>query len=99
VAAWGTPVPGGPFPFTIAEPEPGVPSTLAPWIVKRLVARPGDPVPEAMRAAVPDETVPDGKFLLIGDNASASTDSRQFGYAHAEYLLGVVIRGSSRQLG
>ncbi|MBL7260290.1 S26 family signal peptidase [Actinoplanes sp. LDG1-01] len=96
VAAWGTPEPGGPFPFTIAEPEPGVPPTLAPWVVKRLVAGPGDPVPEAMRAVVPDETVPAGRFLLIGDNASASTDSRQFGYAHAEYLLGVVVRRSSR---
>jgi len=99
VAAWGAPVRGGPFPFPIAEPEPGVPPALAPWVVKRLVAGPGDPVPGAMRAAVPDDTVPDGRFLLIGDNASASTDSREFGYAHAEYLLGVVVRESSGRLG
>ncbi|MEV6923327.1 S26 family signal peptidase [Dactylosporangium sp. NPDC051485] len=92
VAAWGTPEPGGPFPFTNAEPEPGVPPTLQPWIVKRLVAGPGDPVPEAIRAAVPDREVPPGRFLMIGDNVEASADSRQLGYAHAEYLLGSVVR-------
>jgi signal peptidase I len=91
VAAWGRPEPGGPFPLTIEEPTPGAPPTLAPWIVKRLVAGPGDPVPEAVGEAVPDREVPPGRFLLLGDNVTASADSRVRGYAHAEYFLGVVV--------
>lgn len=91
VAAWGTPVPGGPFPLTLKEPVPGAPPTLAPWMVKRLAAGPGDPVPEVLRAAVADREVPPGRFLMVGDNAAASTDSRVLGYAHADYLLGVVV--------
>ncbi|MFI5960139.1 S26 family signal peptidase [Cryptosporangium sp. NPDC051539] len=91
VAAWGAPVPGGPFPLAIEEPTPGLPPTLAPWMVKRLAAGPGDPVPEVVRAAVPDQRVPPGRFLLLGDNVAASADSRVRGYAHAGYLLGVVV--------
>jgi signal peptidase I len=96
VAAWGTPVPGGPLPLTIDEPVPGMPSTMAPWMVKRLVAGPGDPVPEVLRVAVTDREVPPGRFLMIGDNVAASVDSRELGYAHAEYLLGVVVGRLSR---
>jgi signal peptidase I len=91
VAAWGVPEPGGPFPRTIEKPTPGRPSTLAPWMVKRLVAGPGDAVPEVVRPTVPDREVPPGRFLLLGDNVAASADSRVRGYAHAEYLLGVVV--------
>lgn len=90
VAAWGRPVPGGPFPLTIEHPTPGAPPTLAPWRVKRLAARPGDPVPASVRDAVPDHEVPPGRFLMLGDNPAASADSRARGYAHAEYFLGVV---------
>ena len=96
VAAWGRPVPGGPFPLTIEEPVPGEPPTIDPWIVKRLVAGPGDPVPDVIRVKVPDREVPPGRFLMLGDNVAASADSRQIGYAHAEYLLGVVVGRLSR---
>jgi signal peptidase I len=53
-------------------------------------------VPEVVRAAVPDKEVPPGRFLMIGDNVAASADSRELGYAHAEYLLGVVVGRLSR---
>lgn len=96
VAAWGTPVPGGPFPLVAHDPVPDEPPTLAPWVIKRLVAKPGDPVPESIRAAVPDRQVPPGRFLVIGDNVTASSDSRRLGYLHAEYLLGVVVGRLSR---
>ncbi|EXG82761.1 S26 family signal peptidase [Cryptosporangium arvum] len=91
VAAWGTPVPGGPRPLVIEEPVAGEPPTIDPWVVKRMVAGPGDPVPETIGAKVADLQVPPGRFLLLGDNVAASADSRQFGYVHAEYLLGVVV--------
>jgi len=62
------------------------------WMVKRAVALPGEPVPAALRTAVPDETVPDGRFLVLGDNPAVSADSRRLGYLHADRLLGVVVR-------
>lgn len=61
------------------------------WIVKRVAALPGDPAPAELR--VPAGTrVPDGMLVLLGDNASASADSRDFGYVPAERLYGVVLR-------
>ncbi|MFG1923032.1 S26 family signal peptidase [Cryptosporangium sp. NPDC048952] len=99
VAAWGSPVPGGPFPLTASEPVPGLPPSRDPWMVKRLVAGPGDPVPEAVGAVVPDREVPPGRFLMVGDNVAASADSRELGYAHAEYLLGVVVGRMTRRSG
>jgi len=63
-------------------------------IIKRVFAVPGDPVPRlavpALEAA-PEAYVPPGRLVLLGDNP-AGTDSRQIGYFHADYLLGVVIR-------
>jgi signal peptidase I len=65
------------------------------WIVKRVVAVPGDRVPKAevpALAHVDHEVVPAGMFVVLGDNPSASHDSRSFGYVTADRLLGVVQR-------
>lgn len=67
------------------------------WMIKRVLAAPGDPVP---RAEVPtlwgrsDAVVPVGSLVVVGDNPAVSYDSRQFGYVEASSVLGRVIRGT-----
>lgn len=65
------------------------------WMIKRVAALPGDPVPEDCQpevADVPGRLVPDGKLFLLGDNITSSHDSRHLGYVPSERLLGIVIR-------
>lgn len=80
-------------------PDPDNP----PWMVKRLVALPGDPVPRDLRALWDQagqagqagqaaERVPPGRFVVLGDNTARSFDSRRAGYFPADALLGVVVR-------
>jgi signal peptidase I len=62
------------------------------WMIKRVVATPGDRHPDGMPAMAPDEpVVPPGKLLIIGDNPGQSMDSRYLGYIPGERLLGVVV--------
>lgn len=63
------------------------------WIIKRVAAVPGDPVPRAAVPAlstVPEQRVPAGRLVLLGDNPRASLDSRHYGYFPAERVLGTV---------
>ena len=65
------------------------------WMIKRAIAVPGDPVPGigvTGVAVVDGQTVPDGKLVVLGDNAALSLDSRRLGYLPGERLLGVVVR-------
>jgi signal peptidase I len=65
------------------------------WYIKRIVAAQGDPVPPGAvpGVGVPAGTpVPPGKLVVFGDNAAASADSRQWGFAPADRVLGVVVR-------
>ncbi|NBC39619.1 S26 family signal peptidase [Corallococcus exiguus] len=65
-----------------------------PYLVKRLAAVAGDPVPDWARAALGADSetrVPPGKVVVSGDNA-VSQDSRQLGYIDAETLIAVVRR-------
>jgi len=76
------------------------------WIIKRVVALPGDPWPPpsaapspfaglralAATAPPPGGPVPELSFAVQGDNPSGSFDSRIFGYCPADRLLGVVVR-------
>lgn len=64
------------------------------WIVKRLVAMPGDPVAASIvrYGSVSPGPVPPGFCLVLGDNADASTDSREFGPVPLDRVLGVAVR-------
>ncbi|WP_326690771.1 MULTISPECIES: S26 family signal peptidase [unclassified Streptomyces] len=63
------------------------------WLVKRVTALPGDPVPAEVRdrvAARPGDRVPAGSVVVRGD-AERTVDSRHFGYVPAAGVLGVVL--------
>jgi signal peptidase I len=70
------------------------------WIIKRLAALPGDPLPAGVPAdpaqpadtAEPAGVVPAGHAVLLGDNADASVDSRTFGPVPLDRVLGVARR-------
>lgn len=69
----------------IARAVPGDPQ----WMIKRVLALPGDPVPDGIRGAVGgDALVPPGSMLVLGDNPR-SDDSRRFGYVPLASVLGV----------
>lgn len=61
------------------------------WNIKRVVALPGDPVPDAVARIVGVSLVPRGALVVYGDNPT-SADSRQRGFFTAERLLGVVVK-------
>lgn len=67
------------------------------WLIKRVTAVPGDPVPRAGFASLAqaeEDAVPPGKVVLVGDNRRLSLDSRRIGYFPTERVLGVVVRGA-----
>nr|SBO98651.1 Signal peptidase I [Nonomuraea gerenzanensis] len=67
-------------------------STGSRFLIKRVAALPGDPVPDGVRGVVADDVVPAGRFVLIGDNSEVSFDSRQHGYFRAADLHAVTVR-------
>lgn len=77
----------------VTEPLPGGHGDN--WLIKRVVATAGEPVPASVASVLsvpPGSPVRAGALLAIGDNPKASYDSREFGYVHAADVLGVVIR-------
>jgi signal peptidase I len=63
------------------------------WMIKRVAAVPGEPLPDGLPAAIADSAaVPDGTLVVLGDNPPMSLDSRHLGYIPGERLLGVVVR-------
>ncbi len=64
----------------------------AGYVVKRVAAIPGDPVPAEVPRQADETAVPRGAFVLLGDNAGHSMDSRHFGYVPAAGLVGKVVR-------
>lgn len=70
------------------------------WLIKRVAAVPGERRPAGVPppgrpalGAVPDDgLVPPGMFVVLGDNAALSLDSRVIGCIPAERLLGIMVR-------
>ncbi|MBF9133218.1 S26 family signal peptidase [Plantactinospora sp. S1510] len=64
------------------------------WLVKRVVAVPGDLTPAFLPAweRGPDSRVPPRRLVLLGDNAEFSRDSRHFGSVSTDRVLGVALR-------
>ncbi|MFE1770746.1 S26 family signal peptidase [Streptomyces sp. NPDC059008] len=84
------PVRAAPVRATAARAVPG-----PALVIKRVAAVPGDPVPRdrvAALAGVPERYVPRGQLVLLGDNPSASFDSRHRGYFPAACVVGTVWR-------
>jgi signal peptidase I len=58
------------------------------WIVKRVAAVPGEPVPGVVRKVVgPTAVVPPRSIVVLGDTV-ASVDSRLWGLVPASHILG-----------
>ncbi|MCX4774952.1 S26 family signal peptidase [Streptomyces sp. NBC_01260] len=86
-----------------ASPRACAPTTVPPshgtWVIKRVVAVPGDPVPRDLvpsLARVPETRVPAGRLVVLGDNPQASADSRQAGYFPGDRVFGVALRLRAR---
>jgi len=80
--------------LVVVEPDermaaPG-PRRSTGYVVKRLAAIPGDPVPEQVPSA--NGRVPPGRMAILGDNPGASRDSRDYGLVAQDRLVGVVVR-------
>ncbi len=68
------------------------------WMIKRVAAIPGDPLPAGLPAMLAgDARVPAGKLVVLGDNSKSSMDSRSLGYVPGDRLLGVVSRPLPRR--
>ncbi|WP_131742804.1 S26 family signal peptidase [Actinomadura roseirufa] len=77
-----------------AAPPPG-----GRLLVKRVAAVAGDPVPRddfpALREA-PQDVVPPGSLVVLGDNPQASWDSREYGFVRPGDCVGVALRRLGR---
>jgi signal peptidase I len=67
------------------------------WVIKRVAAVAGDPVPDCVRPAVGAATiVPPWTIVVLGD-AAESRDSREWGFIPASHVLGIGTRTLSHR--
>ncbi len=70
------------------------------WLIKRLAAVPGDPIPRHDAPALArrqEDRVPPGMVVLLGDNRDMSLDSQAIGYFPVDRVLGIVLRALPRR--
>lgn len=58
------------------------------WLVKRVAAVPGEPVPASCAAVAGAGPVPLGRLAVLGDNAARSGDSRRYGLVPLDLVYG-----------
>jgi signal peptidase I len=81
-----------PLPTSKAGVPDFLPSTPR-LMAKRAVAIPGDTIPKGVVHTCGNaDVVPPGNIVVLGDNLSASTDSRHYGFVSAEEIVGVATR-------
>ncbi len=64
------------------------------WVVKRVAAVPGDPLPPVVAVSMgapPGSRVPPGRLAVLGDNPRRSVDSRDYGLVPLDGVLGVAV--------
>jgi signal peptidase I len=80
-------------------PDQVGPDVTRLWLVKRVAAVAGDPVPAEVAAATgapAGSPVPAGHLVVLGDNPDGSLDSRTCGFFGGDSLLGVMVRKLDR---
>ncbi|MEV0489537.1 S26 family signal peptidase [Streptomyces atratus] len=74
-------------------PAVGGPVGEGAWLLKRLAALPGDPVPPPVSTSLGvTGVVPEGVAVVLGDNTAASVDSRDFGFVPVDRVIARVPR-------
>lgn len=67
-----------------------------PWLVKRVAALPGDPVPATVAPVAGDGRVPgrvpDRGLVVLSDNPAGAVDSRELGCLDVGLVLGRVVK-------
>lgn len=61
------------------------------WVIKRVAAVPGEPVPPSVPRDGGADRVPPGSLVVLGDNPDHSVDSRHHGYVPLDQVLGKVV--------
>ncbi|CCH28384.1 S26 family signal peptidase [Actinosynnema sp. NPDC047251] len=81
-------------PIVAREPLSAPPPATGPnWVIKRVAAMPGEPVPQAVAGVVTSgPVVPPGFLVVLGDNSENSIDSRQHGMFPLGKVLAKVVR-------
>ncbi|GAA1006048.1 MULTISPECIES: S26 family signal peptidase [Nocardiopsidaceae] len=62
------------------------------YLVKRVAAVAGDPLPRGVAGDEGGGTVPEGFVVVLGDNRDSSLDSRGFGPVPVSRVVGTVLR-------
>lgn len=62
------------------------------WVIKRVAAMPGEPVPAVMAGVTGEDVVPPGSVVVLGDNLEHSIDSRHHGFLPLGKVLAKVTR-------